>query len=121
MLDFSDMKNQSGGAGGPFPAPYRRLQAQLGQIGWVALGTLLERNQPGQGGPRYQWSRRVAGKTITVALSAAQFAWLKTAIAHQRQAREILAQMHQQTLKYMWENLPSTTRRKRLNKKILGA
>ncbi|MCL5097691.1 MAG: hypothetical protein M1608_09220 [Candidatus Omnitrophica bacterium] len=114
------MKNNSGNGNGRFSAPYRRLQARLGQIGWVALGTVLERNQPGQGGPRYQWSRRVAGKTITVALSATQFARLKRAIAHQRQAEAILAQMHQHTLQYMWKHLPSTTRRKRLNKKTLG-
>jgi hypothetical protein len=104
----------------PWPARYRRLQAQLGQIGWVALGSVLERNQPGQGGPRYQWSRRVEGKTVTVALSAEQFAWLKTAITNQRKAWEIMAQMHQLTLRYMWKNLPSTTRRKPLQKKTLG-
>jgi len=81
-----------------FPSEFRRLRARLGRIGWVALGSLLERNRPGQGGPRYQWSRRVEGKTITVALSAEQFEWLKNAIANQRAVQEILAQMHQLTL-----------------------
>jgi hypothetical protein len=57
----------------------------LGQTGWVALGSVMERNKPGQGGPRYQWSRRVAGKTVTVALSKEQFEWLKAAIANQRE------------------------------------
>jgi len=28
--------------------------------------------------------------------------------------------MHQMTLAYMWKNLPSTSRRKRLTKKTLG-
>ena len=101
-------------------ATYRQLQACLSQLSWVALGSLVERNQPGQGGPRYQWSRRVDGKTITVALSAEQFAWLKSAIANQREAWAILEQMHQLTLDYMWKNLPSTSRRKRLSKKTLG-
>lgn len=33
-----------------FPAPYRQLQNQLAQTGWSALGSLVERSQPGQGG-----------------------------------------------------------------------
>ena len=105
---------------GQLPATYRQLRARLGQIGWIALGSLLERKLPGQGGPRYQWSRRVEGKTVTVALSAQQFAWLKQAIANQRQIEDLLNQMHQQTLDYMWKHLPSTSRRKKLSKKNLG-
>ena len=102
------------------PANYRRLRTRLGQIGWVALGSALERKLPGQGGPRYQWSRRVKGKTITVALSAEQFAWLKVAIDNQRAVWDVLDKMHQITLAYMWKRLPSTSRRKRLSKKTLG-
>jgi hypothetical protein len=104
----------------PLPAAYRRSQAQLARLGWVALGTVLERNRPGQGGPRYQWSRRVEGKTITVALSAEQFAWLQAAIANQRKAWKILEQMHRYTLQHMWRNLPGTARRKKLSNKTLG-
>ena len=104
----------------PLPAAYRRLQARLAQVGWIALGSVLERSLPGQGGPRYQWSRRVEGKTITVALSAEQFAWLKAAIANQRKASELLGQLQQLSLQYMWKKIPSTSRRKRLSKKTLG-
>ena len=107
-------------ANAPLPAAYRRWRAQLGQMEWIALGSVLERTAPGKGGPRYQWSRRVQGKTVTVALSAAQFAWLKQAIAHQRQAEGILRQMQQMALAYMWKNLPSAPRRKKLSKKTLG-
>jgi 3',5'-cyclic AMP phosphodiesterase CpdA len=102
------------------PATYRKLRARLADTSWIALGSVLERNKTGQGGPRYQWSRRVDGKTITVALSAEQFAWLKTAIANQREVWDTLEQMHKITLHYLWKNLPSTTRRKRLSKKTLG-
>src|SRR5512133_2138060 len=97
------------------PLAYRRLRDKLSTIGWVALGSVLERNKPGQGGPRYQWSRRVEGKTITVALSAEQFAWLKSAIANQRKVWGILEKMQQLTLRYMWKHLPGTARRKPLN------
>lgn len=102
------------------PLAYRRLRTGLEQIGWIALGSVLERKAPGQGGPRYQWSRRVQGKTVTVALSPEQFAWPKLAIANQRKVETLLSQMHQLTLHYMWKNLPSTLRRKRLSKKTLG-
>ena len=90
------------------------------RVGWISLGSVLERKLPGQGGPRYQWSRRVEGKTVTVALSPEQFAWLKQAITNQRNVEELLSQMHQLTLDHMWKHLPSTSRRKRLSKKILG-
>ena len=103
------------------PDAYLRLRDQLAQVGWIALGSVLERGRPGQGGPRYQWSRRVGRKTVTVALSAEQFAWLKEAIAHQRRVWDLLEQMQHQTLAYMWQHLPSTTRRKRLSRKTLGA
>lgn len=114
------MTKKSDPAQEPLPALYRRWQGQLARTGWVALGTVLERNHPGQGGPRYQWSRRVEGKTITVALSAEQFVWLKAAIANQRKAWNILEQMQRATLRHMWQTLPGTTRRKMLNKKTLG-
>jgi hypothetical protein len=114
------MKRSQPTARGTLPAKYRRLRAQLGCIHWIAQGSVLERNLPGQGGPRYQWSRRVEGKTVTVALSAEQFAWLQSAIANQRKVSQLLSRMQQLSLAYMWKHLPSTARRKRLTKKTLG-
>jgi len=114
------MKKKAGLAGKPLPALYRRWQDQLARIGWVALGTVLERKRPGQGGPRYQWSRRVEGKTITVALSAEQFAWLQAAIANQRRAWAILEKMQRHALQHMWKTLPGTARRKKLSQRTLG-
>jgi len=103
-----------------FPAAYEQLRERLAQAGWIALGSLLERNQPGQGGPRYQWSRRIGGKTITVALSAEQFAWLQQAIANQRDLEDTLAEMQRITAEHVLHNLPNPTRRKRFSKKRLG-
>jgi len=114
------MKSRPSSSPPELPARYRRLRQRLAQIGWVALGSVLERNQPGQGGPRYQWSRRVGKKTVTVALSAEQFAWLKAAITNQRKVWDILLEMQKQTVAYMWKNLPDTSRRKRLSKRTLG-
>src|SRR6266436_3654814 len=98
MLAF--MKIAQIDADSSLPASYRQARAKLERIGWVALGSVLERKLPGGGGPRYQWSRRVKGKTVTVALSAEQFAWLKVAIANQRKAEALLADLHQLTLDY---------------------
>ena len=102
------------------PPDYQRLCQRLARTGWIALGSLVQRTQPGQGGPRYQWSRRVGTKTVTVALSSEQFAWLKTAIANQREVWDILMQMQQLTALHALQNLPNPPRRKRLNRKRLG-
>ena len=104
----------------PLPPEYHRLRKSLAQTRWIALGSLLERSLPGQGGPRYQWSRRVGKKTVTVALSAEQFTWLKEAIANQRQVWDTLMRMQQLTARYALEKLPNPPRRKRLSKKQLG-
>jgi uncharacterized protein DUF6788 len=104
----------------PWPADYQRLRRSLARTGWIALGSLIERSLPGQGGPRYQWSRRVGKKTVTVALSSEQFNWLKGAVANQRQLWETLVQMQHITAQYALANLPNPPRRKRLSKKNLG-
>jgi len=102
------------------PAEYQRLRQKLSKIGWIALGSLVERSKPGQGGPRYQWSRRVGSKTVTVALSPEQFDWLKHAISNQREVWNILMQLQHLTAEHALRNLPNPPRRKRLNKKRLG-
>lgn len=103
-----------------FPSAYQKLQKELAQTGWIALGTLLERGLPGQGGPRYQWSRRAGGKTVTVALSEEQYRWLEKAVANQRRVWDILIEMQEITTEFMIQNLPNPPRRKRLSKKRLG-
>lgn len=106
--------------GPSLPSNYQRLRQKLSTIGWIALGSLVERDKPGQGGPRYQWSRRVGPKTVTVALSAEQFNWLKQAISNQREVWDILTELQQLTAKHALENIPGPLRRKRLSKKRLG-
>jgi len=109
------LKNHPG-----LPPHYQRLRQKLSKIGWIALGSLIERDKPGQGGPRYQWSRRIGPKTVTVALSAEQFNWLKQAISNQRAVWDILMQLQQMTAQHALEKLPGPPRRKSLNKKNLG-
>lgn len=97
-----------------------QLMDGRGAGGLIALGSLIERGEPGQGGPRYQWSRRAGGKTVTVALSAEQFEWMQVTVANQRRVWDLLQEMQQATMEYMQENLPHPPRRKRLTKKRLG-
>ena len=47
---------------------YAQLQACLAQPGWISEGYVQDRG-PGAGGPCYQWTRKVKGKTVSVALS----------------------------------------------------
>ena len=58
---------------------YQRLSRRLAEIGYISQGSTLDRStlRPPRSG--YQWTRKVAQKTITVALSAAQFQALKKA------------------------------------------
>jgi hypothetical protein len=102
------------------PPQFRQLRQKLSKIGWIALGSLVERDKPGQGGPRYQWSRRVGPKTVTVALSAEQFSWLKQAISNQREVWDILVQLQQLTAEHALQKIPGPPRRKRLSRKCLG-
>ena len=48
-------------------ASYARLRARFTDLGWISDGYVQNRG-PGAGGPCYQWTRKVRGKTISVAL-----------------------------------------------------
>lgn len=102
------------------PSPeYRQLQRQLTQVGYVSQGSVLERG-PGQQGSRYVWSRKVKAKTVTVALSQAQYQWLSQAVANQRQLEKILRQMQILSRQTLFATVPGVVRRKPLRKKVLG-
>jgi len=75
---------------------------------------------PGAGGPCYQWTRKVKGKTVSVALSQEQYQWLKEAISNWRKLQNILKEMQQLSRQVLFETVPNPKRRKRLGKKVLG-
>ena len=99
--------------------PYRRLQRQLARLGHISQGSVFERG-PGQQGSRYVWTRKLQAKTVTVALSEAQYHWLRQAVANQRKLERIVAQMQTLSRQILFETVPGVVRRKRLNKKVLG-
>lgn len=98
---------------------YAQLRAQLARTGWISEGYVQKRGQGADGGC-YPWTRKVKGKTVCVALSKEQYAWLKVAIANWRAVQTILRQMQRLTREELFECLPNPKRRKRLSKKVLG-
>ena len=99
---------------------YQRLSRSLAEIGYISQGSTLDRSalRPPRSG--YQWTRKVAQKTITVALSADQFQALKKAIANRRTLQQTITKMEKISRQILFETLPDTSRRKRLPKKVLG-
>ena len=98
---------------------YRQLCQRLAQTGWISEGYVQDRG-PGAGGPCYQWTRKVRAKTISVALSKEQYAWLKTAIANWRQMQETIKEMQKLSRQVLFATVPNPPRRKRLGKRVLG-
>jgi hypothetical protein len=98
---------------------YARLREQLSQTGWISQGYVQDRG-PGAGGPCYQWTRKVKGKTVSVALSQEQYQWLKEAIKNWKKLQETLKEMQLLSRQVLFETLPNPKRRKRLGKKVLG-
>ena len=98
---------------------YARLREQLARMGWISEGYVQNRG-PGAGGPCYQWTRKVKGKTVSVALSKEQFEWLEAAIKQWREAQTILKEMQRLSRQVLFETVPHPPRRKKLGKKVLG-
>jgi hypothetical protein len=102
---------------------YRQCRQSLAAAGWISEGYVQDRG-PGAGGPCYQWTRKVRGKTVSVALSREQFEWLREAIVNWRQVQNpaanaaiIPARLSRHVL---FSTVPHPPRRKRLGKRVLG-
>ena len=95
------------------------MRARLAQTGWISEGYVQDRG-PGAGGPCYQWTRKVRGKTASVALSREQYEWLKAAIANWRKVQATLKEMQRLSRRVMFATVPDPPRRKKLDKKTLG-
>ena len=67
-----------------------------------------------------KWTRKIQGKTVSLALSRAQSVLLTAAIAKRHTVQTTLKTMQQLSRGVLFTTLPDTQRRKRLSKKILG-
>jgi hypothetical protein len=99
---------------------YRALARQLARVGWISQGSVQDRTGRRGGGAGFQWTRKVAGKTVTVSLTEEQYRRMKEAIANQRRVRKLLAEMEKESRRAIFAAAPHNHRRKRLPKKVLG-
>jgi len=99
---------------------YDRLRKSLAQVGYISQGSVLARSVATSGRSGYQWTRKVAQKTITVSLSRQQFAAMKQAVQNERKLWNTIQQMEKVSRQILFASLPDTRRRKRLAKKVLG-
>jgi L-2-hydroxyglutarate oxidase LhgO len=98
---------------------FETFARQLASIDWISEGYVQNRG-PGAGGPRFQWTRKVRGKTVSVALSEIQFEALDKAIQNWRLIQNLLKRMQRLSREEIFTQLPGTTRRKSLSKKVSG-
>src|SRR5258706_12896319 len=95
---------------------YRALLQQLSGLAWISEGYAQNRGR-GAGGPCFQWTRKVKGKTVSVALSEVQFDAMTKAIGTWQKTRKIIKRMQQLSREEIFTTLPGTKRRKLLSKK----
>jgi len=85
---------------------YRALLEQIQDLGFIATGSVIERytvctatgcrchaDPPHKHGPYHQYSRKIAGKTLTVRLTAEQAQHYRDQIANRRALDDIVAAM----------------------------
>ena len=99
---------------------YARLRKSLASLGYISQGSVLDRATLRHPRSGYQWTRKVAGKTITVALSPQQFPALRRAVENHRKLSKTIKKMEILSRRILLANLPNPPRRKRLSRKVLG-
>ena len=99
---------------------YDRLRQRLARIGYISQGSVLQRSVATSGRSGYQWTRKVAQKTITVSLSQDQFAAMRRAVSNERKLWKTVKQMESLSRQIIFASTSDTQRRKRISKKVLG-
>jgi len=99
---------------------YRRLADSLAALGYISQGSVLDRSRLRSPRSGYQWTRKLAQKTITVALSRDQFLSLRKAVQNRRRLQKTIGKMEKLSRQILFETLPDTNRRKSLPKRVLG-
>jgi hypothetical protein len=99
---------------------YDRLRQKLARTGYISRGSVLARSVATSGRSGYQWTRKVAGKTVSVSLSQEQFEAMKQAVSNQRELCRTLEQMEKVSRQLLFQTTADTRRRKPLGKNVLG-
>jgi hypothetical protein len=93
---------------------------RLSRLGYISQGSVQDRTARQGGGAGYQWTRKVAQKTVTVSLTAEQYAKMKEATSNYRRLRQQLKEMEMLSRRIIFERNPHPSRRKRLSPTVLG-
>ena len=112
------MKNKAGSEA--LERQYQRLVTTLGKTGYISQGSVLDRSKLRLPRSGFQWTRKVGGKTVTVALSAEQYCSLAEAVSNRRRLQKTIRKMERLSRSILFKKLPDTRRRKPLRKKVLG-
>jgi hypothetical protein len=99
---------------------YHRLCQSLAQTGYISRGSVVDRSRLRPARFGYQWTRKVKGKTVTVALSQSEFEALGHAITNHRKLTKTLRQMERISRRILFSDRSQRDRRKPLRHKVLG-
>jgi hypothetical protein len=104
---------------------YRALLQQIQELGFIATGSVIERyttcaaagcrchaDPPQKHGPYHQYTRKVAGKTLTVRLTPEQAERYREQIANRRRLDELIAAMEDISAQARETIAPSPERRR---------
>jgi hypothetical protein len=104
---------------------YRALLDEISQLGFIAIGSLIERytecaapgcrchaDPPQRHGPYHQYTRKVAGNTVTIRLTAEQATHYREQIANRRRLDELIAAMETISTQARDVLTPKPTRRR---------
>jgi hypothetical protein len=100
-------------------ARYEKYTHSLTDIGLICQGSVIKRNDVRQRGaktktygPYYLWTRKLRGKTLSIALSQQQYSALKEAIANENKLNKTLAEMRALAEEIIFANTPGVKKRK---------
>jgi hypothetical protein len=99
---------------------HQQLRRQLSRLGLLSQGSVQDRTARQGGGAGYQWTRKVAGKTVTVCLTAQQFTQMKEAVGNYRALRRQLSEIEKVSRQIIFQSTPHPSRLKHLSHKVLG-
>ena len=99
---------------------YDHLRRRLSRVGLISQGSVQDRTQRKGGGAGYQWTRKVAAKTVTVSLTEQQFTKMRQAVANYRQLRALLKKMEKVSRNIIFQSAPHQARLKKLSPRVLG-
>jgi hypothetical protein len=87
---------------------YRELAAQVAEVGFIIAGTVIQRSTrcaapgcrchadpPQLHGPYWQWTTKIANKTVTRRLTDRQAELYNEWAANNRHVRQLITQMHE--------------------------